>query len=104
MAETRRFFSRLVDGLATYVQWQISMRGQTDWQQQHNAFSWYDQRRQHNATSLGWSMVGGNTGHLLGVTDKILMHAEIKHYTNIGIHNEYILASTVIGTIRYYKT
>jgi hypothetical protein len=49
-------------------------------------------------------MVGGNTGHLLGVTDKILMHAEINHYTNVGIHNEYTLASTVIGTIRYYKT
>ncbi len=44
------------------------------------------------------------TGHLLGVTDKILMHAEIKHYTNVGIHNEYTLARTVIGTIRYYKT
>jgi hypothetical protein len=49
-------------------------------------------------------MVGGNTGHLLGVTDKILTQAEIKHYTNIGINNEYMLASTVIGTIRYYKT
>jgi hypothetical protein len=48
-------------------------------------------------------MVGGNTGHSLGVIDKILMHAEIKHYTNIGIHNEYTLPSTVIGTIRYYK-
>ncbi len=43
-------------------------------------------------------MVGGITGHSLGVTDKILMHAEIKHYTNVGI------LSTVIGTIRYYKT
>ncbi len=32
------------------------------------------------------------------------MHAEIKHYTYVGIHNEYTLASTVIGTIRYYKT
>ncbi len=49
-------------------------------------------------------MVGGNTGHLLGVTDKILMHADIKNYTNVGIHNEYMLVSTVIGTIRYYKT
>ncbi len=27
----------------------------------------------------------------------------MKH-TNVGIHNEYTLASTVIGTIRYYKT
>jgi hypothetical protein len=70
----------------------------------HDAYSWYDQWRQHNATSLGWSMVGGNTGHLLGVTDKVPMHAEIKHYTNVRIHNEYTLASTVIGTIRYYKT
>jgi hypothetical protein len=49
-------------------------------------------------------MVGGNTDHLLGVTDKILTHAEIKHNTNVGIHDEYTLASTVIGTIRYYKT
>ena len=48
-------------------------------------------------------MVGGNTGHLLGVTDEILMHTEIKHYTNIGIHNDYTLAITVIGTIRYYR-
>jgi hypothetical protein len=69
----------------------------------HNAFSWYDQQQQHDATSLGWSMVGGNTGHLLGVTNKILTHAEIKHYTNIGMHNEYTLAITVDGTIRYYK-
>ena len=49
-------------------------------------------------------MVGGNTDHLLGVTDKILMHAEIKHYTNVGITNDYTLAITVIGTIRYYRT
>jgi hypothetical protein len=49
-------------------------------------------------------MVRGNTGHLLGVTDKILTHAEIKHYANVGIQNEYTLVSTVIGTIRYYKT
>jgi hypothetical protein len=103
MAEMRCFFSRLVDDLATEVQWQISMRGQTDRWRQHDARSWYDQRQQHAATSFGWMMVGGNTGHLLGVTDKILMHAEKKHYTNVGIHNEYTLANTVIGTIRYYK-
>ncbi len=48
-------------------------------------------------------MVGGNTHHLLGVSDKILTHAEIKHYTNVGIHNDYTLAITVIGTIRYYR-
>jgi hypothetical protein len=47
---------------------------------------------------------GGNTGHALGVTDKILTHAEIKHYTYVGIHNEDTLESTAIGTIRYYKT
>jgi hypothetical protein len=47
---------------------------------------------------------GGNTGHALGVTDKILTHAEIKHYMFVGIHNEYMSVSTVIGTIRYYKT
>jgi hypothetical protein len=49
-------------------------------------------------------MVGGITRHLLGVTDKILMHAEMKHYENIGIDNDYMLAITVIGTIRYYRT
>jgi hypothetical protein len=32
------------------------------------------------------------------------MHTEIKHYTNVGIHNDYTLAITVIGTIRYYRT
>jgi hypothetical protein len=96
--------SWLVDGLATYVQRQISGRGWTDQRRQHDAFSWYDQQQLHNATSPGWSMVGGNTGHSLGVTDKILMHAEIKHYINVGMHNEYMLASTVIGTIWYYKT
>jgi hypothetical protein len=35
--------------------------------------------------------------------DKILTHAEIKHYTNIGMHNDYTLVITVIGTIRYYR-
>jgi hypothetical protein len=58
----------------------------------------------HGSTSLGWSMVGGNTCNSLGVTDKILMHTEIKHYTNVGIHNDYTLPDTVIGTIRYYRT
>jgi hypothetical protein len=48
-------------------------------------------------------MVGGNTGHLLGVTDKILTHAEIKHYTNEGLHNEYKLVSRVIETIHTTK-
>jgi hypothetical protein len=48
-------------------------------------------------------MVGGDTHHSLGVTEKILTHAEIKHYTNVGIHNDYTLAITVIGTIRYYR-
>jgi hypothetical protein len=79
----------------------ISVRGRTDRRWRHNAISWYDQWRQHNATFLGWLMVGGNTGHSLGVTDKILTHTEIKKYTNIGINNEYTLASTGIGTIRY---
>ncbi len=66
------FFSRLVDGSAAYVQRQISVRGRTNRWWQHDAFSWYDQRRQHNATSsrcrwtdqrrrhgassLGWTM------------------------------------------------
>ncbi len=49
-------------------------------------------------------MVGGNTGHALGVTEKNLTHAEIKIYTYVGLHNEYMLARTVIETIRYYKT
>jgi hypothetical protein len=53
MAETQCFFSWLVDGLASYVRWQISGHGWTDQRQQHDAFSWYDQRRQHNATSSG---------------------------------------------------
>ena len=104
MAETWRSFSHLVNGLAAYVRRRISMRGRTDHKRQHDAFSRYDQRRQHDATSLGWLMVGGNTGHSHGVTDKILTHTEIKHYTNLGIHNEYTLSSPVIGTIRYYKT
>jgi hypothetical protein len=30
--------------------------------------------------------------------------SSIEHYTNIGIHNDYTLAITVIGTIRYYRT
>jgi hypothetical protein len=79
MAETRHFFSWLVDGLATYVRRQISMRSRTDQRWRQDAFSWYDQQQQHDATSLGWLMVGGNTGNLLGVTDNILTHAEIKH-------------------------
>jgi hypothetical protein len=48
-------------------------------------------------------MVGGSTRHLLGVTDKILTRTEIKHHTNVGIHNDYTLVITVIGTIRFYK-
>jgi hypothetical protein len=36
------------------------------------------------------------------VTNAVTMQK--KHYTYVGIHNEYTLASTVIGTIRYYKT
>ncbi len=56
-AETRFFFSWLVDGLANYMWWGVSVRGRTDWRRQHDAFSWYDQRRQHKATSsgLGWT-------------------------------------------------
>jgi hypothetical protein len=45
-------------------------------------------------------VVGGNTGHTLGVTEKTLTQAEIKHRTYVGIHNEYTLVSRVIGTIR----
>jgi hypothetical protein len=48
-------------------------------------------------------MVGENTGYLLGVTDNILTHAEIKHYTNVRIHNEYTLASTVFGLLGITK-
>ncbi len=51
-----------------------------------------------------FGVVGGNTSHVLGVTEKNLTHAEIKHYMYVEIHNEYTLVSTVIGTIRYYKT
>ncbi len=73
MAETRRFFSRLVDGSATEVRWQISRRGQSDqrrwndtfswndWRKQHDATSsvrrWTDQWQNHDASSLGWSTV-----------------------------------------------
>ncbi len=53
MAETRCFISWLVNCLASYVQWWISGRGRTDWRRWHDAFSWYDQWRQHNATSSG---------------------------------------------------
>jgi hypothetical protein len=38
MADTRRFFSRLVNNSATEVQRQISGSGQTDQRWQHNAF------------------------------------------------------------------
>ncbi len=38
MAETRLFFSWLVDGLASYVLQQVSVRGRTDQRRQHNAF------------------------------------------------------------------
>ncbi len=71
--ETRRFFSRMINGSATEVRRQISKRGQTDWWRWNNAFSWNDQRRRHHATSsmrgltdqwqnhdassLGWSTV-----------------------------------------------
>ncbi len=47
---------------------------------------------------------GGNTYHLFGVTDEILTQAEIKHYTNICIHNDYTSVITVIGIIKYYRT
>jgi hypothetical protein len=53
MAETRLFFSWLVNRLASYVRRQMSMHRRTDQRQQHNAFSWYDQRQQHNAISSG---------------------------------------------------
>jgi hypothetical protein len=53
----RHFFSRLVNGLGAYVRWQISLHRRTDQWRQHNVYSWYDQRRQHNATSSrrGWT-------------------------------------------------
>ncbi len=73
MEETWCFFSRLVNGSATEVQWQISGRGWTDRQRRNNAFSqndrwrqhdatssvrgWTDQRQSHDASSLGWSTV-----------------------------------------------
>ncbi len=36
---------------ATEVRWQISRRGRIDRRRQNDAFSWNDQRRQHDATS-----------------------------------------------------
>ncbi len=53
MAETGSFFSWLVNGSAAYARRQISMCGRTDQRWQHDAFSGYDQQRQHNATSSG---------------------------------------------------
>jgi hypothetical protein len=47
------FFSWLVDNSATEVRWQISGHGWTDRWRQQDAFSWYDQRRQHDTTSSG---------------------------------------------------
>jgi hypothetical protein len=73
--ETRQcFFSWLVDGLNSYVQWQISKRG------------WTDQWQRHDASSLGWLTFwlvrcnsesagtgglidGGNTMLFLGMID-----------------------------------
>jgi hypothetical protein len=159
MAETRLFFSRLVDSSASYVRRGVSMCRRTDQGWQHDAFSWYDQRQQHNATSsgrgwtdqqqrhdassLGWSMVwlltcngksvcagglinGGDTMLFLGMIDGGNMmllpsagrwwgehwplawcdrqNSDACRNINVGVHNEYTLASTVIGTIRYYKT
>ncbi len=99
----------------TYGQMHRQTHGQTHGQtnkqthkQMHartNIYSIFrDKLSLHGSASLGWSMVGGNTRHLLGVTDKILTHTEIKHYTNVEIHNDYTSAITVIGTIRYYRT
>jgi hypothetical protein len=52
-----------------------------------------------------WLVNGGWEHSPLAWCDrKNLMHAEIKQYSNVGIHNNYALAITVIGTIRYYRT
>ncbi len=53
MAESQRFFSWMIDGLASYVRQQVGMQGRTDQRRQNNAFSWYDRQQQHNATSTG---------------------------------------------------
>jgi hypothetical protein len=42
-------------------------------------------------------------GQATATVTTAVMHAEIKHYTYVRIHNDYTLVSTVIGTIRYYK-
>ncbi len=95
-----------------------SGHGCTDWRRRHSASSlgWSTVRLVMcngdsactgglidggDTSSLGWLMVRGNTCHSLGVTDKILMHVEIKHYKNVGTHNDYTSAITVIGTSRY---
>jgi hypothetical protein len=52
-AENRRFFSRLVNDLATEVRRGISGHGRTDQWWRHDDFSRYDQWRQHDATSSG---------------------------------------------------
>jgi hypothetical protein len=66
-------------------------------------------RRQAAATKLPQLLLPsccchGATTKLPATVTTTVMHAEIKNYTYVGIHNEYTLASTVIGTIRHYKT
>jgi hypothetical protein len=51
MAESRRFFSWLIDGWASYVQWRVGVQGWTD-------------QRQRNMLFLGM-IDGGNTTLLL---------------------------------------
>ncbi len=53
-----------------------------------------------------WSVLGGEREHWprTWYDRKKTDACRNKKYTYVGIHNEYTLASTVIGTIRYYKT
>ncbi len=64
MAESRHFFSRLINGLASYVRRQVGLQGRTDRQRQNNAFPWHDWWQQHNATSTGhgWNDWGQRQG------------------------------------------
>ena len=104
MAETRCFFSWLVDGRLVMCNGKSAGMGRlNDGRDTMLILGMINGGNKMLLYLAGQWWEGGNTGHVLGVTDKILTHAEIKYIMYVGIHNEYTLASTVNGTIRYYK-
>jgi hypothetical protein len=60
-------------------------------------------RHQAAAAAAAKLLLPPRRRHAAAAVTTAIMHAEIKHYTYVGIHNEYMWVSTVIGTIRYYK-